>query len=115
MVGVLSLNILDGLLKGDYALDAKGFIESQIGLIGHAVGGRGIDDGLVEGEYRVFLRQQMLRYLFEVGVQTHTEECFLLKYLVCQFLLVHCCMSVICWYGFLLSCPLSCSQRPVLL
>ena len=89
VMGIMLVQIVNGLFKGHDSLHAEGFIESQIGLVGHTVVCRGIYDGLVEGEDRVFLIQQMGRNFLQVGIQSYAEERLLVKYLFYQFLSVH--------------------------
>ena len=89
MVGIVLLEIVDGLLEGHHALDAEGLIEGEVGFVRHAVGGGGVDDGFVESEDGILLVQQVLWNLLGVGVETHTEKTLLEHNLLYQLLSVH--------------------------
>ena len=71
VVGVVFLEIIDGLLEGGYALEPHALVECEVGLVSHTVGGRRIDDLLVELECGVFLFQQELWDLAKVCVESH--------------------------------------------
>ena len=81
--------ILDGLFKGHHAFQSMAFIESEVGLIGHAIRGCGINDRLVEGEDRISLVFQMFRNLADVCVETDAKKGFLREDLVDKLLSVH--------------------------
>ena len=55
-------------------LESVALVEGEVGLVGHAVVGRGVDDGLVEGEDGIFLVQEMSGNLLGVGVEAYAEE-----------------------------------------
>ena len=79
MAGMVLADIRDGVGKGFPAFCAKCFIKSGIGLVSDAVGSCGIDDCLVEchqslvGVTSGFFHEP-LRHLFDVGIESHTEE-----------------------------------------
>ena len=57
---VVLLEIFDGLLEGHESLDAEGLVESEVGLVRHAIGCGGVDDSLVKRKDGVFFLQQVL-------------------------------------------------------
>ena len=86
---IVLVEIRDSLLERNPALHTHALIEGEVGLVGHAVGCCGVDDSLVEGKDGVFLLQQVLRNLLDVGVETHTQEGLLRENLVNQFFACH--------------------------
>ena len=76
LIGILLANVADSLLEGNPSFHAKALVESEIGLVGDAIGFGGIDDGLVELEDSVLCRQrlQMFGNLLDVGVETYAKE-----------------------------------------
>ena len=48
VIGMVLANVRDCLLEGLPSLAAEALVESEVGLIGHAIGGGGVDNGLVE-------------------------------------------------------------------
>ena len=86
---VVLVEVLDGLLKRNPSLHAHALIESEVGLVCHTIGCGGINNCLVEGKDGVFLLQQMLWNLLDVGVETHTEEGLLGENLIDKFLTCH--------------------------
>ena len=76
LIGILLANVADSLLEGNPSFHAKTLVESEIGLVGDAIGFGGIDDGLVELEDSVLCRQrlQMFGNLLDVGVETYAKE-----------------------------------------
>ncbi len=55
VLGIVLVEVRDGLLERNPALHAHALVESEVGLVCHAIGCCGVDDGLVEGEDGVFL------------------------------------------------------------
>ena len=86
---MVCLQVVDGLDEALHALQTMGFVEGQVGLVGHAIRGRGIYDGLVELKNRVMEVEDALRHLLRVAVETHAEERALLLNLLYQFLSCH--------------------------
>ena len=86
---VVLVEVLDGLLKRNPSLHAHALIESEVGFVSHTIGCGGINNCLVEGKDGVFLLQQMLWNLLDVGVETHTEEGLLGENLIDKFLTCH--------------------------
>ncbi len=75
------------------------FVESEIGLVGHAVGSRGIDDSLVESEHSLGIRTfDACRYFLDVGVEADTEERALFKDILDQFCPFHIWFVVIDYF-----------------
>ena len=71
VVRAVGLEVVYGFLESDHPLYSESLVEGQVGFVCHAIGCRGVDDGLVESEYRIFVVQQMLRYFFQIGVESH--------------------------------------------
>ena len=92
MVGIFLLQVVDGGLEGEDAIHTVSLVECQVGLVGHAVGGCGIDDEgvkLAEGaEDIVFavlslcLVDDTLGYLVQVCIETYAEKRLLLANLL---------------------------------
>ncbi len=74
LVGVVLLDVPDGFVKSFPTFQTIAFVEGQVGLIGHAIRGCGIDDSAVEGEDGILLLQEMGRDFFKVGVQPDAQE-----------------------------------------
>ena len=89
VLGIVLVEVRDGLLKRNPALHAHALVESKVGLVCHAIGCCGVDNRLVEGEDGVFLLQQVLRNLLDVGVETYTQEGLLRENLVDEFFACH--------------------------
>lgn len=70
-------------------LHPETLVEREIGLVGHAVGCSGIDNGFVECEDRVVAIKEMLWYLLDISVESYTEERFFCEDLVYEFFAVH--------------------------
>ena len=95
-------DVFHGSLKCQNTLHAMSLIEGQVGLISHAIGSCGIDDGLIEGKDRVLQSKQMLRNLLQVGIKSHAKEALAFAYLAHQFLSVHIGSDYICIFALLL-------------
>ena len=89
VVGVIFLQVVDGLLESHQSLHAESLVESEVGLVSHAVRCGGVDDGLVEGEDGVWTVEQVLWHLFEVGIETYAEKRALGLNLFYQLLSIH--------------------------
>lgn len=93
LVGIVCLDVLHRLLKRLPAFDAEAFVESEVGLVGHAVGGGGVDDGFVEREdgfcRRCTVVNDVLRHLLQVGIESDAEERTFAGDVVDNLLFVH--------------------------
>ena len=89
MLWIVGLEILDSLLKSHPSLHAKALVESEVGFIGHAERRSRVNDGLVELKDRVLRRQEVLRDLLYVSVETYTEESLTLLDDINKLLPVH--------------------------
>ena len=69
-----AVEVIHSLLELDKAFDAGGFVEGQVGFVGHGVGQGGVDDGLVEKEDAVFFVLKVLGHFADVGVESDAEE-----------------------------------------
>ena len=74
VVGVVGLEVGDGLFVCLVALEAVALVEGEVGLVGHAVVGRSVNDGLIEGEDGILLCQEVSGDLLGVGVEAYAEE-----------------------------------------
>ena len=84
VVGVFLLQVVDGGLESQDAIYTVCLVESQIGLVGHTIGGCGIDNQgikLAQGAEDVVvailslcLVDDALGYLVDVGIETNTEK-----------------------------------------
>ena len=84
VVGIFLLQVVDGSLESQDAIDSVSLVESEVGLVGHAIGGCGIDDEgieLAKGAEDVVvtvlflcLVDDALGYLVDVGIETDTEK-----------------------------------------
>ena len=80
LVRIVLLQVLDCLLESHQSLHTGCLVEGQVRFVSDAIGRSGIDDGLVESEYRVSLREQVLGNLLEVGVKADAKEALLPLY-----------------------------------
>ena len=63
-------------------------VESQVRLVGDAIGSSGVNDGFVEGKDGAFI-QQVFGDFLDVRVESHTEERLLALDVFKEFLFVH--------------------------
>ena len=74
LIGMVRANVVDGFLIGLPTFHAEALVESKVGLVGHTVGGGGVDDGFVESKNGIFVLEQVSGDFLQVGVETDTEE-----------------------------------------
>ena len=89
MLGVVLVEILDGLFERDPSLYTHTLIESEVGFICHTVGCGRIDNRLVESEDGILLFQQVLWNFLDVGVETYAQEGLLGENLFNEFFTCH--------------------------
>ena len=82
-------NVFDGFLEGNHAVSAVRLVEGEIGLVGHAVGCRGVDDGFVELHDGVVQVEQVRRNFLGVGVEPYAKKRFLGENLLNQLFSGH--------------------------
>ena len=68
------MDIVHGELQLAQPFNAHGFIESQIGLVGHTMVDGGVDNGAVELKHTVLCIAQMFRHLGRIGVEADTKK-----------------------------------------
>ena len=68
LFGIVLVEIGHRTFEGQQSLYTQRFVKGKVGLIGHAIGRSGIDNGLVKLEDGVVCLQQVLRYFLDVGV-----------------------------------------------
>ena len=61
MVGIVGLEIFNGLLERHKSFYTERLIEGKIGLVGNAVRSGGIDDGFIESKNRIVIVENMSR------------------------------------------------------
>ena len=71
LVGIVLLDVVHGLFKGNPAFYSHALIESEIRFVGDTQVGCCIDNRFVEGKDGVFFFQQVFRNLFDIRVQTY--------------------------------------------
>ena len=89
VVGIVVVEVCYGLVEGDPSFHSHALVEGKVGLVGYAVWGCGVYDGLVEGEDGVFFVEEVGWYLLDVCVEADAEECLLLEDLVDELLACH--------------------------
>ena len=77
MVGIIFVEIIDCLLKGNHTLYAECLIKCQIGFVGNAIWGGGVNNILIECIYGIIVVKKMLGNLLKVGVETNAEKALL--------------------------------------
>ena len=92
----LALEILDGVLEGNHAVDATALVESQVWLVSHAVRSGSVDNSLVELKHHlgfsaldVFTLCDALWQLIDICVKTYAQEALLGENLLYKFFSVH--------------------------
>ncbi len=73
-IGMVRLDVFHGLLQALPPCQPAAFIKGDIGLVGNRHFRRGIDNRLIEFEYRVFRIKQVLRDFRNVGIQSDAEK-----------------------------------------
>ena len=81
--------IVDGFLIGLPSFHTKALVEGQIGFVGHAIGGGGVDDGFVEVENGVFGVEKVGGDFLQIGVEANTKEATLATNVGNELLTVH--------------------------
>lgn len=72
LVGVVGAYVRHYLGQGGDAVGTQAFKKCQVGFVGHAVGGCGVDYGLAEGGHALAVATgDTRRQLLDVGVETH--------------------------------------------
>ena len=89
LVGVVLFQVGYRLLEGGPAFQPAAFIEGEVRLVGHAVGGRSVDDGLVEGKDGVLFAEQVGGDFLHVCVEADAEERRFAAYVPDEFFSVH--------------------------
>ena len=89
VVGVVLLQILHRFLERHQTLYAVSLVESQIGLVGYAVIGRCVDDGLIKLKERIVQIEDTLGHLLGICIQSHAQKTLLLLNLFYQFFTIH--------------------------
>ena len=103
VVGIFFFQIVDGCLKSQQTIHSISLVESEVGLVGHAIGGCGIDDEsveLAEGTEHIVLAvlglclvDDALWNFVDICIETYAEKTLLLANLFYQLLSVHCQIS----------------------
>ena len=96
VVWIVALEILDGVLEGDHAVDTTALVESQVWLVSHTVRSGCVDDSLVELKHHLcfcaldFLTLcDALRQLIDICIKTYAQETLLGENLLYKFFSVH--------------------------
>ena len=76
---IVVVEVCYGLVEGNPSFHSHALVEGKVGLVGYAVWGCGVYDGLVEGEDGVFFVEEVGWYLLDVCVEADAEECLLLE------------------------------------
>lgn len=74
LLGIVLFQVADRLFKGGPAFQSSALVKGEVRLVGDAVGGRGVDDSLVEGKDGVVLAEQVGGYFLYVRVEADAEE-----------------------------------------
>ncbi len=93
LIGIFLADVGHGLCEHLPTLGSESLVEGGVGLVGHAVGGSGVDDGLIEGEHCLGLAEAAVGdacgEFQRVAVESDTEKRALAGDVGDKFLLFH--------------------------